>query len=126
MKSNIDIENALIALCRTANSNVYTGSKPTASDKLPSSFIVISIPGNITDLCALNQGYISLYLYAKDKGGRRDGESINNMFKALHSSFPHKNEGCFFDYKSQASFPDKNDYHILALNLKVTIMHKST
>ena len=115
------IEVALWNLCRTAFGTSIEGfaaSRPSSTDTPLSKFYVVAVPGNVTDYGALGKAYTTIYLYAKNTTkGRKDTAVLSEMHDTLFNFLPYSTEDYFFDFSSEASFPDSLGYHITAINL---------
>jgi hypothetical protein len=116
------IEGALWNLCKTAfdsSMKVYAGSRPTSVASTLNSFCVVAVPGNVTDYGALGKAYVTIYLYARNlSDGTKNGTVLNTMHDTLFNYLPYStNDDYFFDFSSEASFPDSIGFHIVAINL---------
>lgn len=115
------IEVALWNLCRTAfgtSMEVYAGSRPASVATTLEKFCVVAIPGNVTDYGALGKAYTTIYLYAKNTStGRKNTTVLSEMHDTLFNFLPYSTDDYFFDFSSEASFPDSIGYHVIAINL---------
>lgn len=115
------IEGVLWNLCKTAlgsTMKVYAGSRPSSVASTLTSFCVVAVPGNVTDYGALGKAYVTIYLYAKDLAdGQKNAVVLSPMHDSLFDYIPYSTADYFFDFSSEASFPDSIGYHVIAINL---------
>lgn len=118
------IEGVLWNLCKTAlgsSTKVYAGDRPTSVETSLTSFCVVAVPGNITDLDALGRGYVTIYVYARDlTGGIKNSAVLSPIHDLLMAVLPYSDSDYFIDFSSEASFNDSAGFHILAINMKLT------
>jgi hypothetical protein len=115
------IEGVLWNLCKTtlgSSMKVYAGNRPASVETSLTSFCVVAVPGNITDLDAFGRGYVTIYIYAKDlTGGIKNGAILSQLHDLLIAALPYSDADYFIDFSSEASFNDSSGFHIQAINM---------
>lgn len=120
-----EIEAALAAFVLDAgvSSNVFQGQRP--SNKMSvASFIVVSVPTQITDLSAYGSciGRIEMFVQ-NDERGLKKGKVFSSMYRKLVNAFPINHDKYLFDIHPSIIQlgNDKDGYHVQAININTLI-----
>lgn len=122
------IEGSLWTLVKAAlgsSMKVYPGSRPTSVDSSMVSFCVVAVPGNVVDHGALGKAYATIYIYGKNlSDGSKNAGVLSPLHDSLFDNLPYSTDDYFFDFSSEASFPDSVGYHVIAINLHMMTKKK--
>lgn len=110
------------AVCAGITPNLYTSSRPKASDLRLNDFIVLRLPSKVKDMLAYGETQCWFALFAKDIGVVENYTRLAEMQRAIYNALPFKNDKCLiYEPVTQTGGSDGQGYHILFIQCKMTI-----
>lgn len=84
-----DVERWLVSYVRGlgVSENVFS-ARPRSLREGVEDMVVVSVTGTLADMSGYGDGYVSIDLLSKDVEGRKNGDRLSVMYKALAAGFP--------------------------------------
>lgn len=100
---------------------VYS-NRPKAAES-SSDFVVALVSGEVRDMEAYGECMVSIYLFAKDNNGIKNGKKLSAMYQKIRKGFPASSGRLLFEISpAQASdIPDDFGFHRRLIRIQTTI-----
>ena len=117
------IEDEVKGILRNLNvSDKVYSNRPKAAES-SSDFVVALVSGEVRDMDAYGECMISIYLFAKDNNGIKNGKKLSAMYQKIHKGFPASSGRLLFEISpAQGSdIPDDFGFHRRLIRIQTTI-----
>ena len=112
---------------QNVSSNVYTSSRPSATDQMDD-FVVVSLPQGITPYSDTHDtAYVQMSCYVRDRqGGVENVNVIGRMVDAVRALLPFNDDLLTANTDKPLQLPSKSDgmgFHSTTLQFKILVKH---
>lgn len=100
---------------------VYS-NRPKAAES-SSDFVVALVSGEVRDMDAYGECMVSLYLFAKDNNGIKNGKKLSAMYQKIRKGFPASSGRLIFEISplQSSDMPDDFGFHRRLIRIQTTI-----
>lgn len=100
---------------------VYS-NRPKAAES-SSDFVVALVSGEVRDMEAYGECMVSIYLFAKDNNGIKNGKKLSAMYQKIRKGFPASSGRMLFEVSPAQSsdIPDDFGFHRRLIRIQTTI-----
>lgn len=100
---------------------VYS-NRPKAAES-SSDFVVALVSGEVRDMEAYGECMVSIYLFAKDNNGIKNGKKLSAMYQKIRKGFPASSGRLLFEISPAQSsdIPDDFGFHRRLIRIQTTI-----
>lgn len=100
---------------------VYS-NRPKAAES-SSDFVVALVSGEVRDMEAYGECMVSIYLFAKDNNGIKNGKKLSAMYQKVRKGFPASSGRLLFEISPAQSsdIPDDFGFHRRLIRIQTTI-----
>ena len=100
---------------------VYS-NRPKAAES-SSDFVVALVSGEVRDMEAYGECMVSIYLFAKDNNGIKNGKKLSAMYQKIREGFPASSGRMLFEVSPAQSsdIPDDFGFHRRLIRIQTTI-----
>lgn len=100
---------------------VYS-NRPKAAES-SSDFVVALVSGEVRDMDTYGECMVSIYLFAKDNNGIKNGKKLSAMYQKIRKGFPASSGRMLFEISpTQGSdIPDDFGFHRRLIRIQTTI-----
>lgn len=100
---------------------VYS-NRPKAAES-SSDFVVALVSGEVRDMDAYGECMISIYLFAKDNNGIKNGKKLSAMYQKIRKGFPASSGRLLFEISplQSSDMPDDFGFHRRLIRIQTTI-----
>lgn len=100
---------------------VYS-NRPKAAES-SSDFVVALVSGEVRDMDAYGECMVSIYLFAKDNNGIKNGKKLSAMYQKIRKGFPASSGRLLFEISplQSSDMPDDFGFHRRLIRIQTTI-----
>ena len=100
---------------------VYS-NRPKAAES-SSDFVVALVSGEVRDVDAYGECMVSIYLFAKDNNGIKNGKKLSAMYQKIRKGFPASSGRLLFEISplQRSDMPDDFGFHRRLIRIQTTI-----
>lgn len=100
---------------------VYS-NRPKAAES-SSDFVVALVSGEVRDMETYGECMVSIYLFAKDNNGIKNGKKLSAMYQKIRKSFPASSGRLLFEISplQSSDMPDDFGFHRRLIRIQTTI-----
>lgn len=100
---------------------VYS-NRPKAAES-SSDFVVALVSGEVRDMEAYGECMVSIYLFAKDNNGIKNGKKLSTMYQKIRKGFPASSGRLLFEISplQSSDIPDDFGFHRRLIRIQTTI-----
>lgn len=100
---------------------VYS-NRPKAAES-SSDFVVALVSGEVRDVDAYGECMVSIYLFAKDNNGIKNGKKLSAMYQKVRKGFPASSGRLLFEISplQSSDMPDDFGFHRRLIRIQTTI-----
>lgn len=100
---------------------VYS-NRPKAAES-SSDFVVALVSGEVRDMETYGECMVSIYLFAKDNNGIKNGKKLSAMYQKIRKGFPASSGRLLFEISPAQSsdIPDDFGFHRRLIRIQTTI-----
>ena len=100
---------------------VYS-NRPKAAES-SSDFVVALVSGEVRDMETYGECMVSIYLFAKDNNGIKNGKKLSAMYQKIRKGFPASSGRLLFEISPTQSsdIPDDFGFHRRLIRIQTTI-----
>lgn len=100
---------------------VYS-NRPKAAES-SSDFVVALVSGEVRDMETYGECMVSIYLFAKDNNGIKNGKKLSAMYQKIRKGFPASSERLLFEISplQSSDMPDDFGFHRRLIRMQTTI-----
>lgn len=100
---------------------VYS-NRPKAAES-SSDFVVALVSGEVRDMEAYGECMVSIYLFAKDNNGIKNGKKLSAMYQKIRKGFPASSGRLLFEISplQSSDMPDDFGFHRRLIRIQTTI-----
>lgn len=100
---------------------VYS-NRPKAAES-SSDFVVALVSGEVRDMETYGECMVSIYLFAKDNNGIKNGKKLSAMYQKIRKGFPASSGRLIFEISplQSSDMPDDFGFHRRLIRIQTTI-----
>lgn len=100
---------------------VYS-NRPKAAES-SSDFVVALVSGEVRDMETYGECMVSIYLFAKDNNGIKNGKKLSAMYQKIRKGFPASSGRLLFEISplQSSDMPDDFGFHRRLIRIQTTI-----